>query len=75
MPSIPLYEGGWILRAEPADQEIALGLVGKFWRPAIELARITSADESRNFDGSGFAKTIYDLSVRELGSDRTWLAS
>ena len=49
------------------------GLVGKFWRPVIEWARITSADEFREFDEPGFAKAVYDLSVREVGSNRTLL--
>jgi hypothetical protein len=74
LPSIPMYEGGWILLGERAGQEIALGLVGKFWRPVIEFARITSADEFRRFDEPGFAKTVYDLSVRELGTGRTLLS-
>ena len=68
LPSIPMYEGGWILLGERAGHEIALGLVGKFWRPVIEFARITSPDEFRDFDEPGFAKTVYDLSVRELGA-------
>jgi hypothetical protein len=71
LPSIPMYEGGWILLGERPGQEIALGLVGKFWRPAIEFARIGSATEFREFDEPGFAKTIYDLSARELDSKRT----
>ena len=64
LPSIPMYEGGWILLGERAGLEIALGLVGKFWRPVIEWAPITSADEFRAFHEPGFAKTVYDLSVR-----------
>ena len=74
LPSLPIYEGGWILLGERAGHEIALGLVGKFWRPVIEWAQVTSADEFRDFDEPGFAKTIYDLSVRELGSNRTLLS-
>jgi hypothetical protein len=74
LPSIPMYEGGWILLGEHPGAEIALGLVGKFWRPVIEFARITSADEFRAFDEPGFAKTVYDLSVRELGSNQTLLS-
>ena len=74
LPSIPMYEGGWILLGERAGHEIALGLVGKFWRPVIEFARITSADEFRDFDEPGFAKTVYDLSVREVGANRTLLS-
>ena len=74
LPSILMYEGGWILLGERAGHEIALGLVGKFWRPVIEWARITSADEFREFDEPGFAKAVYDLSVREVGSNRTLLS-
>jgi hypothetical protein len=74
LPSIPMNEGGWILLGERPGEEITLGLVGKFWRPVIEYARITSADEFRTFDEPGFAKTVYDLSVRDLGAGRTLIS-
>jgi hypothetical protein len=74
LPSIPMYEGGWILLGERPGEEIALGLVGKFWRPVIEFARIDSADQFREFDEPGFAKTVYDLSARRLGASRTLLS-
>jgi hypothetical protein len=70
LPSLPMYEGGWILLGERAGHEIALGLVGKFWRPVIEWAPITSADEFRAFHEPGFAKTVYDLSVRRARSEQ-----
>jgi hypothetical protein len=74
LPSIPMAEGGWILLGEHAGEEIALGLVGKFWRPVIEWAGIESADEFRAFDQPGFAKTVYALSVRELEPNKTLLS-
>jgi hypothetical protein len=74
LPSIPMYEGGWIYLGERAGEEIALRLVGKFWRPVIEFAQITSADEFRQFDEPGFAKTVYDLSARKLGASQTLLS-
>jgi hypothetical protein len=74
LPSIPMYDGGWVLLGERSGEEIALGLVGKFWRPVIEFAPITSADEFRRFDEPGFAKTVYDLSVRELAANQTLLS-
>jgi hypothetical protein len=74
LPSIPMYEGGWILLGERAGEEIALGLVGKFWRPVIEFATIETAAEFRAFSEPGFAKTVYDLSAVELGQDRTLLS-
>ena len=40
----------------------------------IEFARITSADEFGDFDEPGFAKTVYDRSVREVGANRTLLS-
>jgi len=74
LPSIPMYEGGWILLDERPGTEIALGLVGKLWRPVIEFAPVTSAQEFRTFDQPGFAKTVYDLSARELAPNRTLLS-
>jgi hypothetical protein len=53
LPSIPMYEGGWVLLGERRGEEIALGLVGKFWRPVIEFAPVTSAAEFREFDEPG----------------------
>jgi hypothetical protein len=50
LPSIPMYEDGWILLGERVGHEIALGLGGKLWRPVIEFAPITSEDEFRDFD-------------------------
>jgi hypothetical protein len=44
-PEIPVAEGGWVLLGERPGEEIALGLVGKFWRPVIEFAPIESAEE------------------------------
>lgn len=74
LPTIPMAEGGWILLGERPGQEIALGLVGKFWRPVIEYAPVGAAEEFRAFTEPGFAKTVYDLEVRELDEHRTVLS-
>jgi hypothetical protein len=74
LPSIPMREGGWILLGERPGEEIALGLVGKFWRPVIEFAPIESLAEFGEFDEPGFAKTVYDLSASELGPNATLLS-
>ena len=47
--------------------------MAKFWRPVIDFAPIESAEEFRTFDEAGFAKTVYDLSPRELEPGRTLL--
>jgi hypothetical protein len=71
--SIPMEEGGWVLLGERPRDEIALGLVGKFWRPVIDFARVP-ADRFRDFAEPGYAKTIYSLSVRPVDDDRTLLS-
>ena len=63
MADIPSTEGGWILLGERPGEEIALGLVGKFWRPVIEYADV-GAEDFRDFSEPGYAKTVYQLSVR-----------
>jgi len=70
---VPLGEGGWTLLGERATEEIALGLVGKFWRPVIEFAAVDAADFA-DFAEPGYAKTVYSLSVRALGDRRTLLS-
>ena len=74
LSSMPMDEGGWVLLGERAGEAIALGLVGKFWRPVIEFAPVATADEFRAFEEPGFAKTVYELSVRELAPGRTLLS-
>lgn len=73
MSSLPRDQGGWILLGERPHDEIALGLVGKFWRPVITFANV-APEAFRNFDEPGYAKTIYSLSVRALDERRTLLS-
>jgi len=71
--NIPLGEGGWVLLGERAQDELALGLVGKFWRPVIQYAQVTP-ESFREFAEPGYAKTVYSLSVRALDEQRTLLS-
>jgi hypothetical protein len=71
--ALPPNRGGWILLGERDRDEIALGLVGKFWLPVIEYARVSSEVFER-FNEPGFAKTVYSLSVQPLGEGRTLLS-
>jgi hypothetical protein len=71
--TIPLGEGGWILLGERPRDEIALGLVGKFWRPVIAFAKV-GAESFCDFGEPGYAKTVYSLSVRALDDRRTLLS-
>ena len=69
---LPMSGGGWVLLGERPPEEIALGLVGKFWRPVIEYAEV-EASEFRDFAAPGFAKTLYALGTRRQDDERTLL--
>ncbi len=56
--------GAWIFLGEQPQRELALGLVGKFWRPIIQYVEVDAAS-FRDFDQPGFAKTVYALAVAE----------
>ena len=73
LADLPRSAGGWTLLAERPGEEIVLGLVGRFWRPVIEYADVP-ADAFTAFSEPGWAKTVYDLSVRPLDDGRTLLA-
>jgi hypothetical protein len=53
--------------------ELALGLVGKFWRPVIQYADV-EAEDFRDFAEPGYAKTVYELSARRLDDRGTLLS-
>lgn len=72
--SLRMGDGGWVLLGQ-RDGEIALGLVGRFWRPVIEFADVADADGFRAFSRPGFAKTVYALSAEELDPGRTLLTA
>jgi hypothetical protein len=73
LAELPADQGGWVLLGEQPGEEIALGLVGKFWRPVISFASVR-ADGFRDFAQPGYAKTVYQLSVRPLQDGRTLLS-
>jgi hypothetical protein len=65
MPELPMDSGGWLLLGERRGEEIALGLVGRFWKPVIEYAEVDAA-AFRGFAEPDWAKTVYALAVRPL---------
>ncbi len=69
---LPANGGGWILLGERPGEELALGLVGKFWRPVIQYADV-DADQFTAFGVPGWAKTVYSLSVTAIDGEHTLL--
>ena len=69
---MPASDGGWVLLGERSGETIALGLVGRFWRPVITFREV-DRDSFRDFAEPGWAKTVYELSVHGLDDGRTLL--
>ncbi len=67
-------DGGWLLLGERPGSQIALGLVGKFWRPVIEFAHV-APEEFTAFAAPGYAKTVYLVSARSLGEGESVLVA
>lgn len=57
-----LHRSGFILLGEIPQQEIVLGLVGKFWTPSGGIQRLDAAG-FQNFTTSGFAKAVWNFSL------------
>ena len=72
--TLPPDQGGWILLAERDREEIAFGLVGKFWLPVIAYANVSPL-AFEGFNEPGYAKTVYSLSIQPLGERRTLLTA
>ncbi|HSC77674.1 MAG TPA: hypothetical protein VLB32_03845 [Candidatus Acidoferrales bacterium] len=66
--------GGFIPLAEDRPREFLLGLVGKFWTPTGCVQRLDAAG-FRNFSQPGFAKAVWNFSLREKGDGLTELAT
>ena len=55
------------------NEEILLGLAGKFWKIKGELQKVDSGN-FREFDREGFAKAVWNFSLAESG-DKTLLTT
>ncbi len=62
-----LLRSGFVLLEETPEEEIVLGLVGKFWTASGGIQKI-EAKEFRDFTASGFAKAAWNFSLHAQGS-------
>lgn len=54
----------FILLGERQNEELLLGLVGRFWTPSGKLLRL-DAKGFRNFDDPGYAMAVWNFTLRE----------
>lgn len=69
-----LIKSGFVLLGENVPNEIALGLVGRFWTLSGSTCR-TDVDGFKEFDRPGYAKAVWNFSVIEQTAELTKLAT
>ncbi len=65
---------GFTLLAEIPEQEVVLGVIGRFWRPDGGLLR-KPASEFRHFDEPGYARAAWNFSLTKKSEQVTLLAT
>lgn len=58
-----LLKSGFVLLAEAPNEEIVLGLVGRFWTPTGGIIRVAPGDFTA-FDRPGYAVAAWNFSIR-----------
>lgn len=58
----------FVILAEKPEEELLLGLTGKFWQPGGNLVRVESDDFVR-FNKPGYAKAAWNFSLEEIAND------
>jgi hypothetical protein len=55
---------GFVVLAERSDEELVLGIVGKFWKPRGEISRrVRTADQFREFDDLAAARAAMNFRI------------
>ena len=67
-----LVKGGFVVLGENPPDEIALGLIGRFWRLSGTTCSIKPG-EFKAFDEPGYAKAVWNFSLVQEGANLTKL--
>ena len=69
-----IIKGGFVLLGDNPPNEIALGVIGRFWTLSGTRCRVT-AGELTSFDLPGYAKAVWNFSLVEESAGVTRLAT
>jgi hypothetical protein len=69
-----LLASGFILLGERADEEIVLGVVGRFWTPTGDIRRLRP-EEFAAFDEPGYAKVAWNFAIAPLAGGTAQLST
>lgn len=61
--------------AEASNEEVVLGLIGKFWQPAPQEVRLENGAAFLRFDDPAYAKAAMNFHLTSIGNGRTQLTT
>lgn len=70
-----LRAAGFISIPTRSEDEVLLGVVGRFWRPDSGTLRGLTAEEIVAFEREGFAKAMWNFTVERIDDSTTRLAT
>ncbi len=69
-----IIDAGFGILAEKPDEEIVLGVTGRFWRPMGNLSSFHRADFDRTVP-AGMARALWNFQVRQVSNGQTTLGT
>ena len=69
-----ISSSGFILLFEKHGDELVIGVAGKFWKLSGDIVRM-SPEQFRSFNKTGFAKAVWNFSLRPMGHISTELST
>ena len=70
-----LDKGGFVKVAEAPNEEIVVGLVGKFWKPVPEQVKLANGEAFLLFDDPAYAKAAMNFHLTSNGNGATRLST
>ncbi|MBI3243916.1 MAG: hypothetical protein HYZ49_16660 [Chloroflexi bacterium] len=70
-----LDKGGFVKVAEAPNEEIVVGLIGKFWQPVPEQVTLTNGEAFLRFDDPAYAKAAMNFHLAPNGNGLTRLST
>jgi len=66
---------GFVILADVPNQEIVIGVAGRFWRPDGGRCLDLTADDFAGFSRSGYAKAVWNFRLRAESPQSTFLST
>ncbi len=70
-----IKEGGFFLLEEVENQEVVIGLAGKFWQPSGGMVKLIGANDFISFNQTSYAKSAWNFYIEQNTDDTVTLST